>query len=77
MNYYGYDINHFNEYFKKYVFSTDEELNNALYEMYVIFGKGYGEAYAVGFESPVKIQDYEYTGAYKGAENLTEYDYAR
>lgn len=77
MNYYGYDINHFNEYFKKYVFSTDEELNNALYEMYVIFGKGYGEAYAVGFESPVKIQDYEYTGTYKGAENLTEYDYAR
>lgn len=73
-NYYGYDINHFDEYSLKYVYGSEEAYNNALYEVYVIFDKGYGDAMTVG-ENPVAIQDYTYTGSYEGDGN--ECDYAR
>lgn len=73
-NYYGYDINEFDEYFLKYVYDNEEEYNNALYEVYVIYGKGYGTAMTAG-ENPIPINEYEYTGGYVG--DATEVDYAR
>lgn len=73
-NYYGYNINHFDEYSLKFVYETEEEYNNALYEVYVIFDEGYGEAMTCG-ENPVPIEEWVYTGSYEGDGN--EYDYGR
>lgn len=73
-NYYGYTINHFDEYSLKYVYESEEAYNNALYEVYVIFDMGYGDAMTCG-ETPVPIENWNYTGSYEGDGN--EVDYAR
>lgn len=73
-NYHGYTINDFDDYFLKYVYTSETEYNNALYECYVIFEKGYGMAMTAG-ENPIPISEYEYSGSYIG--DGGEIDYAR
>lgn len=73
-NYHGYNINDFDEYFSKYVYENEEAYNNALYECYVIFDMGYGEAMTFG-ENSIPISEYEYNGKYEGDGN--EMDYSR
>ena len=62
-NYHGSTIN--DEDFETYLLSAYEseaELNNALYEAYVIYDEGYGEAYTV--DGTMRIEEYTYTGEY-------------
>ena len=73
-NYYGYDINDFEEYLLA-EYETEEKLNNALYEVYVIYEMGYAEAYTVG-ENRVPISEYHYTGSEK-VEDEQSVEYAR
>lgn len=75
-NYYGYDLNDPN--IREYLlmtYETEEALNNALYEVCVVFEKGYGEVYTVG-ENPVLINEYQYTGELV-IEDEIEVEYAR
>lgn len=75
-NYRGKSINDFDkDYFLKIVYDNEENYNNALYELYVIYNQGYGEAYTCG-ENPVPISEYEYTGEVDPTLN-SENDYAR
>lgn len=60
-NYYGYDINDFEKYLSTY-YETEEALNNALYEVYVIFNEGYETAYTV--DGTKLISEHAYTGKY-------------
>lgn len=73
-NYYGYDINDFEKYLLM-EYETEEKLNNALYEVYVIYEMGYDEAYTVG-ENKIPISEYQYTGSIK-IEDEESVEYAR
>lgn len=73
-NYFGYDINDFERYLL-IEYETDEALNNALYEVYVIYDKGYGEAYTVG-ENSMPIEEYSYTGSLEIKDSI-DVEYAR
>ena len=73
-NYYGRDIKYFEEVLVKYSYGESEEAyNNALYEVYVIYDMGYGNATTAGINS-IPIEDYQYTGNL--AENSSA-EYAR
>lgn len=74
--YYGYDVNDFESYLLMSYDNSEEKVNNALYEVYVIFDKGYGEnAYTVG-EVSLPISEYAYTGSVEVKDSL-EVEYAR
>ena len=62
-NYYGKTIN--SEEYETYllhVYGDEEKANNAIYELYVIFGEGYEEAETIDGEP---ISDWEYTGKWE------------
>ena len=63
-NYYGLSINDFTKHLAKYNYETDEDLNNALYELYILFDRGYGDDVMTVGENPIEISEYEYTGKY-------------
>lgn len=74
-NYYGYSINDFDSYHLQYY--SEEELNNALYEVYVIFDEGYEQAYTVG-EEKIEIEKYHYTGKIELTDDIDiKVEYAR
>lgn len=77
-NYYGYDLDDFYEYLMEY-YENDTELNNALYEVYVIFNRGYGETILSFGENREDIGFYNYTGEInKLSEDFNfEIEYAR
>ena len=60
-NYYGYTVAEFEDYVVS-DYKTVEAANNALYEAYIIFDKGYGELPYTFGENSVLISEYEYTG---------------
>ena len=71
MNYHDVEINDFDDkYFLKSVYDSEEEYNNALYEVYVIFGQGYGEAFTADGRP---IAEHTYTGDYTGDGNINDY----
>lgn len=77
-NYYGLTINDFSDYLVNHVYNGDEvAANNALYELYTIFGRGYGEACIIGTNIP--ISEYAYSGQYELdlSEEYTYGDYGR
>jgi len=85
MDYTNRDISDFTDYLKS-IYKDEESINNALYEVYVLYEKGYGKAYIVEYDletrdlQPTKkpISTWNYTGDENtNKKELTEVDYAK
>ena len=70
-NFHGKTIN--SEEYEEYIvykYGSEEEANNALYELYVIFDEGYGEAETIDGRP---IEEWEYTGKWETGDKYSKW----